>query len=93
MSPPPPDVGVSYLAGVWWQLTVHGEGAPRDGVSIVGDVDSVLPLLCGGVTDQTDIRFTRLRLHFTGNRPLARTQLVTQTHTRNTHESTQTPKE
>lgn len=56
---------VLYLAGVWRQLGVHREGTSRDSVSIVGHIDGMDSLLCGGVMHHLHVGFTRLRLHFT----------------------------
>lgn len=70
-----------YFAGVRRQLGFHGEGAAGDGVSVVGHVDGVDPLLGGRVTEQADVCFTRLTLHFTGHRALAGAQLQAQTQT------------
>lgn len=54
-----------YLAWVWRQLGINRKGTPSDSMSIIGHVDGMDSLLCGGVTHHPHIRFTRLRFHFT----------------------------
>lgn len=66
---------VYYFAWVWRQLGIHREGTSRDSVSVVGHIDGMDSLLCGGVPYHPHICFTRLRRHFARYHPLVGAQL------------------